>query len=129
MNNKPVKIVFAEDNTSIAKVVNFHLDLAGFKVIHFNHGDLVIPGIIKNDPDLIILDLNMPGKNGHDILKELKQIPALKYIPVIFLTATNDANLVKEILLEGAADYVLKPFTPGKLLERIRLQLQNIILK
>jgi putative two-component system response regulator len=69
--------------------------------------------------DLILLDIEMPGMNGYEVLKKLKSNPALKDIPVIFLTAKNDAGSELEGLSLGAVDYISKPFSPPLLIKRI----------
>ncbi len=83
--------------------------------------------IAKGDdkPDLILLDIMMPGLSGYDVLRELKTSPATRGIPVIFLTALSAAEDEKKGLDLGAADYITKPISPPIVLARVKTQLQN----
>ncbi len=105
---KKIKIVYAEDSRSIASVVKQTLVTAGFDVIYFSNGDGVVEEIVKVRPQAILLDNNMPIKDGFTILKEIKAIPDVKDIPVIFFTTINDKTKIIERLGNGAADYVIK---------------------
>ncbi len=71
-------------------------------------------------PDLILLDVRMPGMNGFDVARELQSNPATKEIPIIFVTAEANEEAVKEGFAAGGVDYVLKPFNPEELLARVR---------
>ncbi|MDR0328696.1 MAG: response regulator [Planctomycetaceae bacterium] len=76
-------------------------------------------------PDLILLDVEMPGMNGYSVLRELKKMPAVTAIPVIFLTARRDAVSELEGLTLGAVDYMTKPFSPPLLLKRVKNHLAS----
>jgi len=76
-------------------------------------------------PDLILLDVEMPGMNGYEAIKKLKSDAQYRDIPVIFLTSMNDEQSEKEGLQLGAADYIHKPFVTPVLLERIKTQLSS----
>ena len=70
-------------------------------------------------PDLILLDINMPEVDGYEAIKRLKEDPAYKDIPVVFLTARNDKNSIKKGMKLGASDFVIKPFTDAELIKCI----------
>jgi putative two-component system response regulator len=76
-------------------------------------------------PDLILLDIMMPGLSGYDVIRELKATPATRDIPVIFLTAMSGAEDEKKGLEMGAADYITKPISPPIVLARVKTQLEN----
>jgi len=76
-------------------------------------------------PDLILLDIVMPGLSGYDVLREIKAMPATRNVPVIFLTALNEADDEEQGLELGAADYITKPISPAIVLARIKTQLEN----
>jgi len=84
-------------------------------------GEKLFSAMKKARPDMILLDIVMPGMNGYDVIKELKAAPETKDIPVIFLTGETDP--VNEVMGRslGAVDYILKPYNPQQLLERIEL--------
>ncbi|MES2950764.1 MAG: two-component system response regulator [Pseudomonadota bacterium] len=76
-------------------------------------------------PDLILLDIVMPGLSGYQVLRELKAMPATHHVPVIFLTALNETDDEMQGLELGAADYITKPISPAIVLARIKTQLEN----
>ena len=79
----------------------------------------------RRKPDLILLDIMMPGLSGYDVIRELKADPATRDIPVIFLTAMSAAEDEKKGLEMGAVDYITKPISPPIVLARVKTQLQN----
>lgn len=79
----------------------------------------------EHKPDLILLDIMMPGLSGYDVIRELKTSPATRDIPVIFLTALSATEDEKKGLDLGAADYITKPISPSIVLARVKAQLQN----
>lgn len=105
---KKYKVVYAEDSKSISTSVKFVLLNAGFDVIHFENGANVVQEVQRIKPDIILLDNDMPVKDGFTILKELKSIDEIKNIPVIFFTTINDKLKVVERLAQGAADFIVK---------------------
>jgi DNA-binding response OmpR family regulator len=85
-----------------------------------NHGGMALELARRLKPDLIVLDVNMPQKDGFEVLTELKQDPATASIRVVLLTAAEqESDLMRGFSL-GAADYVVKPFNPMELLVRVR---------
>lgn len=89
----------------------------GEKALGYLHGD--------HHPDLILLDVMMPGLSGYDVIRDIKANPATRHIPVIFLTGAADAEDEKTGLDLGAADYITKPISPPIVLARIKTQLEN----
>jgi PleD family two-component response regulator len=122
---KKYTILYAEDDQIISRVIKMKLSSEGFKVVHFQNGEKVVEQVKLVKPDLILLDNMMPVKDGLTILKEIKNIPEISKIPIIFLTSLSDRNSVTKCLEDGAADYILKPYTNEDLLLRIRKQLQK----
>ncbi len=94
-----------------------------YNVFTIPSGEKLFRTLEKIIPDLILLDIEMPGMNGYDVIKLLKQNIATKNIPVVFLTAKNDTGSELEGLSLGAVDYIAKPFSPPLLLKRIELHL------
>jgi|CZKP01.1.fsa_nt_gi DNA-binding response OmpR family regulator len=126
MDRDKKKVLFAEDNESITKIIIYILKKDGYEIIHYPTGEGVVEGAKTNKPDLILLDLMMPIKNGLMILREIKADPEIKDIPVIFLSANSSDVNIKSGMGMGAADYILKPFAFDDLSLRIKKQL-NII--
>ena len=114
------KIVYAEDQESIARLVEYKLVKDGFDIIIMNSGENVVETIIEVKPALVLLDLMLPIKDGLTILEELKAHDEVKNIPVIILSVQGEENKILHALNSGAADYIQKPFSTSELTIRIR---------
>lgn len=115
MPEKKVKVVYAEDQEGLARLVDYKLSKQGFEVTVFNNGDGVIERIIEIKPDCILLDLMLPIKDGLTILKELKGNDEVKNIPVIILSVQGEEKKIEQALNFGAVDYIQKPFSISEL--------------
>ena len=114
------KILYAEDQESIARLVEYKLDKDGFDLILMKSGEKVVETIIEEKPALVLLDLMLPIKDGLTILDELKTHDEVKNIPVIILSVQGEENKILQALNSGAADYIQKPFSTSELTTRIR---------
>ena len=113
-------IAIVDDEDDIRELVSVNLKKAGFKTKEFSDADSLIKSLSKSAPDLIILDIMMPGTDGIETVKILKKDDRYSSIPVIMLTAKNDEP-EKVVGLEiGADDYVTKPFSPRELAARVK---------
>lgn len=112
-----MNVLIVEDEEDIAELIKFHLESDGFSVGVCSNGLEVLPRINKHTPDLIILDLMLPGMNGIDLCKKIRE----KYsIPIVMVTArAGEADAVLGLEL-GADDYIRKPFSIRELMARIR---------
>ena len=113
-------VILAEDDKTIARLIIFKLEKEGFKVIHFSDGEGVVEKVVEVLPDMVILDVMMPIKNGISILKEIKGNSKTASIPVIILSARGQENDVVKAMEIGASDYISKPFSTSELIARIR---------
>ena len=115
-------ILLVEDDTSLADWVCEYLTEQGFKVVHVARGDLVIDAVQKNNIDIVLLDVMLPGLNGIEVCRLIREHYQM---PIIMLTARAD-EFDEVIGLEaGANDYVIKPVRPRALLARINRQLST----
>ena len=115
-----IKILVAEDEPQTAQLIEFKLKQQGFAVIHARDGDEAMNLLPREMPDLVVLDAMMPVMDGFEVLRRMKESPVLKNIPVIMLTAkSKDKDVVAGLEL-GAADYIVKPFSPPELVARVR---------
>src|ERR1700738_2083192 len=115
-------ILLVEDDLRLSELVSRYLENNGFRVDIIAHGDHVLPHVQRDPPDLIILDLGLPGQDGFAICKQLR--PAF-YNPILILTARdNDIDHVLGLEL-GADDYVIKPVEPRVLMARINALLRR----
>lgn len=115
-----VKIIFAEDDEGLAKLIRFKLEKEQFEVTHFANGEGVTQAILDGQPNAVVLDIMMPVKDGITILRELRADPFTKDIPIIMLSAKTQEKDVVKALEFGATDYLTKPFSPSELIARIR---------
>jgi putative two-component system response regulator len=117
------RILIVDDNISILKQISAHL--AGvYEVSLAKSGGLALQICIKEKPDLILLDVEMPDMDGFDVISRLKQNPYLDRVPVIFLTASHNHEVEIKALKTGARDFITKPVEKNILLHRIELHLR-----
>ena len=119
----PMKtILVVEDEMRIARLVRDYLEVAGFEVIVVGEGGAALASARGSKPDLVVLDLGLPGRDGLDVARELRRS---SNIPIIILTARGEES-DRIIGLElGADDYVVKPFSPKELVARVRAVLRR----
>lgn len=91
-----------------------------YDVVTVNSGVRALKYLSKNKPDLILLDIRMPLRDGFDILREIQTMEDRADIPVVMLTGMEDRRYVMESIKLGIRDYILKPFDPNDLLARVR---------
>lgn len=119
------KVLIVEDEPDILEMVRYNLAQAGFEVAAIEDGSLVQKHVQEDRPDLVILDLMLPGLDGLEVCKRLKQDAHTREIPILMLTARKD-EIDRIVGLElGADDYVVKPFSPRELVLRIRAILRR----
>lgn len=114
-------ILVVDDDTALAEMIGIVLRAEGFDLELCADGNEALAKFRKVDPDLVLLDLMLPGKDGIQICTEIRQESG---VPVIMLTAKGDATDVVRGLESGADDYVVKPFNPKELVARIRTRLR-----
>ena len=119
-------IFVVEDDEDIARLISHNLRSAGFGVQSFVSGASVLTEALREMPALFLLDVMLPGTDGFELCRHIRQTPALSAIPIIFLTAkTSEADRVKGLEL-GGDDYITKPFSPRELVARIRSVLRGM---
>lgn len=115
------KILYVEDEADIRTVAQLALEtVGGFTLQVWDNGEEAVKGGPGFAPDLILLDVMMPGMDGPSTLKALREHQALKDVPVIFMTAKVQPNEVQHYRDLGALDVIAKPFDPMQLAEQIR---------
>jgi len=114
------KILIAEDEPDIRDLVAFTLRFAGYEVVAANNGEEAVQMASREFPDLILMDVRMPRMTGYDACRVMKANPELKDIPVVFLSAKGQESEIQTGLDAGAEEYLLKPFAPDELTERVR---------
>ncbi len=120
----PKRIIVVDDDKEIREIVTFALTRNGFDVAVASNGEHLQHLLALQTPDLIILDVMMPGLDGYQIFSSLQSDPATQRIPVIIMTAHAE-NIYERISVDlGAAEHVTKPFHPLELVEKIKMLLQ-----
>ncbi len=118
-------VLAVEDEDDIRELIEFNLMRNGFDVAVAESGEVALDVVDKNLPDLILLDLMLPGMSGFDICKRIKTNEQTKHIPVIMLTALGEESDIIKGLELGADDYMTKPFSPRVLIARINAVLRR----
>ena len=119
------KIVIVEDEPDILEVLSYNLKREGFDVSHALDGIKGLALVEKVEPDLVILDLMLPGLDGLEICRRIKSVEKLKHIPVIMVTAKGEESDIVIGLGIGADDYVAKPFSPRELVARVNAAIRR----
>lgn len=115
-----MKILYVEDEADIREIAHFALEDEGFDIVFCESGVHAIKNAKKFQPDLILLDVMMPGMDGPTTLKKLRELPGFESIPVVFLTAKVQPKEVQNLYDLGAVDVIAKPFDPMTLANLIR---------
>lgn len=122
---KKPKIVVIEDEVDILEVINYNLSKEGFNVCSALDGEEGLALVKKEVPDLVLLDLMLPGLDGIEICRKLKTDYSTRSIPIIMVTAKGEESDIVLGLGMGADDYMVKPFRPRELMARIRSVLRR----
>ena len=113
------KILVVDDEIYIVHILDFSLGMEGYEVITALDGEQALERFKVEKPDLVVLDIMMPKVDGYEVCKSIKSNPATKQTPVILLSAKG-RNVDQKLGFDvGADDYITKPFSPRKLVERI----------
>jgi two-component system sensor histidine kinase/response regulator len=119
----PARILVVDDQPANLQIVGTVLGTLGCEIIPASDGATALKRVALRLPDLILLDLLMPGMGGCEVCKKLKENPGWQDIPVIFLSAADDKDLIVRALDAGGVDYITKPFNQAELISRVRTQL------
>ena len=114
------KILVCDDDPNIRNIIDFGLQAEGFQVLVAADGAEALELARREAPDLVILDVMMPGSDGVEVCAALKQDEATRHLPVLLLTARTGKQDRDRGLAAGADDYITKPFSPGRLVEKVQ---------
>jgi len=126
MNSK-IKVLLAEDEPALAQIIKESLETRDFNVLHCKNGQEAFDVFIKEDPEILVLDVMMPIKDCFSVAKDVRKVN--KSVPIIFLTAKSQTLDVVEGFSVGGNDYLKKPFSMEELIVRIHSLLGRISLK
>lgn len=125
MSTTRANILIIEDEEDIRELVRYNLERDRFDVLEAESGEEGFETAFKKQPDLILLDLMLPGKDGLEICRELKQNDKTRNIPVVMMTARGEESDIVTGLELGAEDYIVKPFSPKVLVARVKAVLRR----
>lgn len=122
--NQP-KIYVIEDEADIAELIRFNLAMGGYKVEIFNAGESGFKAVNDSPPDLVLLDIMLPGMSGLQVCERMSESSKLTQVPIIMISAKGEElDIIKGLEL-GADDYITKPFSPRVLLARVEAVLRR----
>jgi len=113
------KVLIAEDERDILDLIKFTLQYGGYEVIPTSNGVEAWEVLQRELPHLVLLDVRMPGMSGYEVCKQIKSNHRTSHIPVVFLSAKGQESEINTGYETGAIDYILKPFSPDQLLNRL----------
>ena len=122
---KAGRAVVIEDEPDILEVITYNLEREGFRVHTADDGEAGLALVKKRNPDVVLLDLMLPGRDGLEVCRALKADPVTREIPVVMVTAKGEESDVILGLGLGADDYVVKPFSPKVLVARVKAVLRR----
>ena len=112
-------VLVVDDDPDVCELVRYKLEQSGFDVRRASDGDQALSEVEAEVPDLVLLDIMMPGMSGLEVLERWRANEATEKLPVIMLTAKAQENDVERGFELGADDYVIKPFSPRELVRRV----------
>jgi CheY-like chemotaxis protein len=115
------KILVAEDEADIRELVTFMLRFAGHEVLAATNGEDAVLSAFREIPDLVLLDVRMPRMTGYDACRMIRANPDLRNVPVVFLSAKGQESEVRSGMAAGAEEYLLKPFSPMDLANKVKV--------
>lgn len=114
------RVLIAEDDSITRMLVKLLLEREGYTVLEAPNGRVAVEIAVREQPALIVMDLNMPEMDGYEAIAHLRRVPTLAAVPVIVLTSEDGPGVETRVLQMGADDYLLKPFDPGVLSSRVQ---------
>lgn len=116
-----IKLLHVEDDADIREIALMALDLSGeFEVVQCSSGMEALARIVDYTPDVVLLDMMMPGMTGRQTLEKMRETPAFANVPAVFMTARAQHAEIEELLQIGAAEVISKPFDPMALPDQIK---------
>lgn len=122
-NEAAIRILVADDQAANIQIIGNVLGKFGYEIVPASDGPTALKRLALRPPDLVLLDVLMPGMDGLEVCRRIRENPEWKHIPIIFLSAADDKELIVRALEAGGVDYVTKPFNQAEMLSRVRTHL------
>lgn len=123
-DDNKIKVLVADDDMNIIKIIRYSIDSDQFEILEAANGKEALGMVFARSPDILILDVMMPGMDGYMVCKELKEHESTKNLPIIILSAKVSVDDKIKAMDLGIDDYIIKPFDPRELEARIRMRLK-----
>ena len=114
------KILSVDDSASVRQMVTFALETAGYETVQAEDGKAALELLKKTPVDMIVTDLNMPNLNGIELIKQVRALPAFKFVPIVLLTTESEDSKKAEGKAAGATGWIVKPFKQDQLLAVVK---------
>lgn len=114
------KILAVDDSTSMRQMVSFTLQQAGHEVIQAADGQQALQEAKNGKVDLVLSDVNMPGIDGIELVRQLRTLPGYRFVPILMLTTESTTEKKQEGKAAGATGWIVKPFSPEQLLSTVQ---------
>ena len=121
------RILLVEDETNILEAIGFILSRDGWEVLGHGKGETAIDEIARVAPDILVLDVMLPGRSGFDILRDLRDQPETEGLPVLLLTAKGQARDREQAMALGANAFLTKPFSNDELVATVRALAEGLV--
>jgi DNA-binding response OmpR family regulator len=121
------KVLIVEDDLSINTSLQFLMNQCGYEALTATNGEDAIEAVMKYLPDLILLDVMLPGINGYEVCEIIRLNPKWQKTRIIFLTALGDSENIAKAMVLGADDYISKPFSNNTVKEKVKKLLEDSI--
>ena len=118
------KALIVEDHPDLLEVLTLQLEKMGFAVVSANTGMEGVTKAVEEKPQLILMDIMMPGMDGREATRRIRSNRETKDIPILVITALTKESQLRECIKAGCNNYIVKPFTPEKLLKKIQTVLE-----
>jgi CheY-like chemotaxis protein len=126
MNNEAPSILLVEEDETLADITSFRLELLGYRVSLAHNGEAALQSAHASTPDLMIVDLYLPGIDGIELINRLRSDNATAEIPVMVFSVDSDLNVVANAFAAGANDYLMTPYDPAVLQDKIAKLLEQV---
>lgn len=113
-------IMTVDDSASVRQMVGFTLEQAGYEVVEAVDGKDAMQKLSNTPVNMVIADLHMPNMDGIELIKQIRSIPKIKFMPIVMLTTESQASRKEEGKAAGATGWIVKPFKPDQLLKVIK---------
>ena len=114
------KILSVDDSASVRQMVTFALETAGYETVQACDGKEALELLKKTPVDMIVTDLNMPNLNGIELIRQVRALPAFKFVPIVLLTTESEDSKKAEGKAAGATGWIVKPFKQDQLLAVVK---------